>query len=439
MTITTEVNTVSHLSPAQSVIFNALHINEHQLLASALANLNAANWDELLALSQSHRLGPLLYQRFKQSDVRQMVPPEVLDVLAEKYKKNGYRNLSLYSELVKLTQLLNQANIPNIALKGAYLARFAYPDANLRSLRDLDLLVSESNAQLAYDLLLSKGYRTTSHGDAETHAHIGKHMPMLISPQGIHIEIHLKLITPYKAEKFQDNDTSLDWNALWNRRIERDLLGTKLAFLSPEDLLLHLCLHATVEHFFDVGPSALTDIVYLVQSNKINWHTFMSLTADAGWTGGVLPALDMAKRRLGAAIPAETLSAMGVETIQPEWRNATDQLIFVSPQDHKPSGSEGALRVMFNNGQLSERIRLLLGGVFANRTLIARDYPVKADSFLVYLYYPLRWWRLIHQGWKNISNYSEIKNKMRPYIEQRAELEKWLKSSSGETAHQIKP
>jgi hypothetical protein len=430
MTVAIEVNAASHLSPAQSVIFNALHISDNKLSASEVANLNSAHWGELLALSQSHRLGPLLYQRFKKSDVRQFVPDAVLEILCEKYKKNGYRNLNIYSELVKLTKLLNQANISSIALKGAYLARFAYPDANLRSLRDLDLLVPESDAQSAYELLLSQGYRTTSHGHAETHAHLGKHLPMLISPQGIHIEIHLRLITPFKAEKFQENNTSLDWDALWSRGIERDLLGTKLRFLSPEDLLLHLCLHATVEHYFDVGPSALTDIAYLLENHHIDWDRFTHLSTDTGWISGVLPALDMAKRRLGAAIPTSWLSAIGAESVQQEWRDAADLLIFVSPQDYKPKGSEKALRVVFSHGHMIERVGLLLRGIFAERALIARDYPVKPNSPLVFLYYPLRWWRLISQGISNLSNYSNIQSKMGPYMQQRAALEKWLTNSA---------
>ncbi|MFN7835850.1 MAG: nucleotidyltransferase family protein [Burkholderiaceae bacterium] len=417
-------NTPDKLS-VQQFILHALHIDQPNLMESA-ARLSAADWDETVRLANAHRLGPILHKRLSQSDIREALPDTVRQVFKVKYQRNSIRNLALYRELIRLTELLNAHGIPSLALKGAYLARFAYPEPNIRWLRDLDLLVPEAQVQVAFDLLVSQGYRQATGGHAHTHGETSKHLPMLIGPEGLAVELHLRLLSPHNADLVPVVPSHFAWDRLWSRRIERRVGETAVQFLCPTDLLLHLCLHATVEHHFNVGPLALADIVYLLQDEAFDWEDFLSMAESGAWQAGVLPALDMARRLLGAAVPDEAVQRLANGRDLRPWQASADYLLFSELADIHSVGGLRMAAVLFADGGIRHRLSLTWQGLFVSRQQIAREFTVDPASLRVFFYYPLRWWRLGKTTWQNLRQADARQTAVLPLVAHKARLDAWL-------------
>ena len=91
---------------------------------------------------RTHRLGPMLHSRLKQTALLQKVPEEIKAVLDKSFHISALRSLMLQRELLQLHKILTSADIPYVVLKGAYLAFHAYPNPAMKPMRDLDILVS---------------------------------------------------------------------------------------------------------------------------------------------------------------------------------------------------------------------------------------------------------------------------------------------------------
>jgi hypothetical protein len=373
---------------AQKFIFDALHLDTQLPETATAIQMQDADWDYLLIIAREHRLGAMLHHRLKRSDLAGVIPERVLTYLKAAHRKNALRSLVVYRELVKVTRLLEAQQIPSIALKGAYLARFAYPDPALRPMRDLDLLLKPEQVVRAFELLKECGYRVF---DAVPEAVFTdwKHLPPLIGPEGIGIELHNRLLD---SEPCPEHSTSFN-DELWTRSRLKTFGGIEVRFLCTEDLLLHLCIHATLHHHFNLGPLALVDVVELVETHSIDWSHFLSIVRQGGWERCALSLLYLARRNLGARIPDEVIDALGGQRGEAVWLKSAEYLMFLTLIEHRMVTDNG-IKVLYSS-RLSGKLHALLSAAFPPRLVIACEYPAQADSMKVFLYYPLRWQRLI--------------------------------------------
>ncbi len=370
---------------ARKLILDALH-RDHMLPdLAAVRRMRAEDWDELSRLARMHRLGPMLHDRLARGDLAEAVPQDVKDRLKAAHRKHSLRNLNIYRELVTVTRILDAAQIPSIALKGAFLAQFAYAEPGLRPMRDLDLLLRPEQAVQAFELLRAHGYRAMFEGAPEAYFADRIHLPPLTGPGGIGVELHHRLTPPGgDAAGFEDG--------LWARSISETVGGAPIRFLSAEGLLLHLCIHATLDHQLDLGPLALADVALLTERQAVDWPGFLGLVSGGNWQRCALSVLYLAKRHLGAKIPDEVIEALGGGEGEPAWLEAAEYLLFSDPGDHRLLDYD--VQEILYSGKFSERFLRLAGAVFPPRSVIARHFPVSAESPVAYLYYPRRWYRL---------------------------------------------
>lgn len=373
-------------SRAKGLILDALHLDCSLPDRAMAMRMQAEDWDEFSRLARMHRLGPMLHDRLNGSDLADAIPQEIREYLDAAHRKHTLRNLKIYRELVTVTQILDAGQIPSIALKGAFLARFAYARPGLRPMRDLDLLLRPERTVQAFELLREHGYRAMFEGSPEAYFADRIHLPPLIGPGGISVELHHRLTPPDRqAADFE--------NGLWARSISKAVGGAGVAFLCPEDTLLHLCIHATLDHQLDLGPLALGDVALLVEKHAIDWTDFLGLVSGCNWQRCVLSVLCLAKRHLGAKIPDEVMEALGGGADEPAWLAAAEYLLFSDPDDHKLLDYD--IQEILYSGKLSVRLSRLVSAAFPPRLVIARHFPVRADSPKAFFYYPRRWYRLI--------------------------------------------
>jgi phosphoglycolate phosphatase-like HAD superfamily hydrolase len=100
--------------------------------AERLAGVSAEEWRKVADLAQQHGVAQLLYHHLKPLYLAQ--PGEVVEELKQQYRQNALRNMPLHQELYKLLRLLQEKDIPVMALKGAYLTEGVYKNIALRGM-----------------------------------------------------------------------------------------------------------------------------------------------------------------------------------------------------------------------------------------------------------------------------------------------------------------
>lgn len=401
-------------TPARQLILDVLRMDG----ASPQVEMSEEDWAEFAELSRMHRLGPVLCHKLAGSDIA--MPQEVLDLLQKSRRSHAMRNLKLYRELVTVARLFDEEGISFLALKGAYLARFAYPDPGLRPMRDLDLLLEPDDALRAFELLVTHGYQSAFGGVPEAYFADRVHLPPLRGPGGISIELHHRLLPPGMPDVFVEG--------MLARCVRRPLGGLEIAFPCEEDMLLHLCIHAVLDHRLDLGPLALQDVALLADSGSIDWQDFLQRVRQGNWQRCVLPVLYLARRHLGMRVPDEIIAALGGGGDEAAWLGSAEYLLFSDSEQHK-SLDYGVQEIMYD-GRFLERLSKLAVAIFPPRTVIARHFPVDAGSPFAYLYYPARWFHLV--GTKLpllLAAHAGRKPSMRELARQRKAFDDWLKEA----------
>lgn len=233
------------------------------------------DWDEIVSLAVAHRVAPQLYRRCQQA--MGLEPPQLaLERLRRAHEASVRRSFTLVRNILRVNDVLSAAEIPWAALKGAFLGLHAYPEAALRPVRDLDILVDRERAADAAQLLLSGGFErlpgdTRSLGVALEQGR-GRHLPGLIEPAtGMVIELHTRLSDAGDGVAIRE----FSRRALADTKLY-EVLGKKIPFLTPHNNALHLIIHAALDHTFDNGPLTLTDIAYLSRLPDFDGDAFWS-------------------------------------------------------------------------------------------------------------------------------------------------------------------
>jgi hypothetical protein len=391
---------------------------------NSLAVLDDEEWATLMGMVGQHRLGPYLYWRLTRELDDRNVPQSVHAQLESQFRYSVLRSLNLQRELLQLHRILTDAGFPYIALKGAYLAFNCYPHAAMRPMRDLDLLVADDQALDVFNLLLDHGYQRDSKRQGDPHASLqaGKHLPPLFSPFGkVMIELHNRLSKP--DQQGEDQELPSTDEGLWSRRIVCELAGSSIPFLSPTDLLLHLCIHAVYDHIFDNGPLTISDLSLLIGKQDIDWQLFWQLAATGGWTKGCLLVLKITEHYGGSldiCWPGEDVESPSEELVQSS--------CILTLRDFNSRGDANLLGELGNLG-FSKKIKLLFRRIFPTRRSLSILYPAPQDSFRIFFYYPQNWFRLIRERGLSIMMSSQNK-KSRREADAISHLTSWLQHPS---------
>lgn len=266
----------------------------------AADRLEPTEWQALDRLAALHRLQPLLHAE-RGSD--EAVPNAIRDGWRAAHRFSAIQALAMRAALEECSALLEQAGHQPIALKGAWLARHAYPAPALRPMRDLDIWVPAEGVLSAYEVLLGCGYVMAEPPEMtlEEVVRLEKHMPVLLGPRGVVVELHHHLWEP--AGRLDHASPSADEAAIRGRAmVDSDGIRT----LAPQDTLAHLIVHAVYSHRLDCGPLLLTDIDFLLRAAPIDWPEFWAAAAAGNWQSGARLVLELVQTwRPGVSIELE--------------------------------------------------------------------------------------------------------------------------------------
>ena len=351
--------------------------------AARMHAIGRQEWPMLLHEAERHGLAPLLYRRIGSTGAQAAVPVQDWGRLRTLYLKSLARNMKMFHEVKNVLRLLTDAKIPVIALKGAYLAEGVYGDIALRPMGDVDLLVPKNRLALARKAMMDGGYREQMEGGysgIEAVCEISNHLMPLVGASGLVVEIHWTIENPMVPFR-------VDVDGLWERATPVRVGGVEIQGLSPEDLVLHLCLHAAAHHGFENGFRGICDLHQAIETSKgaFGWTELVGRSKSWGAKRTIALPLHLAGKWFGSEIPREVAEEFESETDFADMVAISEQLLC----ERAPGLSDNITRLWGGYG-LAGKIRHLVKRLFPGKNEIAATYPVPADSARIYAYYVLR-------------------------------------------------
>ncbi len=261
------------------------------------SGLNARDWLTLDHMAAQHRLQPLLHAQHRNNTA---IPATIAAGWRTAHRSAAIVTLAQAADLRATIGVLEAEGLAPIALKGAWLAHHAYPEAAQRPARDIDLLLDRASVLAAFELLQARGFALESSPEMAIPdiLRLDKHMPPLLAPNGTRIELHQHL---WEQDGRLDHASPVARDDQLRARAKRATDG--ILYPAGEDMLAHLIVHAVYSHRLDCGPLLLADVDFLLRQVAIDWPSFWSRCAQEGWQRGARLVLELVARyRTGSPI-----------------------------------------------------------------------------------------------------------------------------------------
>lgn len=278
---------------------------------------DAATARALIAAARPQGLIPLLYTALgaeSRPSADGCWPAEVLGALRREHHTSFARGVHQLDLLARVRSLLADRGLRALPLKGAAVAERLYASVAERPMSDVDLLVLDDWAA-SVRALEQDGLRLLERGD---------HASSFVDPasKGI-LELHHSITS---CPGFYP----LDRDGLWARSVPGHGQISRLP--SPEDLLVHLSLHAAFQHGLVLRLVQYLDFRRLLERNPPEVDAVLAIAARARAEAPLAAALEVARRTVGAPVPPRLEAALEAHLPHGIARlRQADALAFIEP------------------------------------------------------------------------------------------------------------
>jgi hypothetical protein len=254
----------------------------------------------------SYRLLPLLYRNLERLDVKSADQGRLQGI----YRHAWYANQRLIHAVGPGMQLLGDAGVPVVLLKGAALiASSTDGDVGVRPMEDVDVLVPAGDAMRAHDALTAGGWVCQESWDP-AHLYRWRHSSPYYGPGGAQIDLHWRPL-------YEPGSVGTLWEAVTPAR-----LGSKdvLVPSAPHQLVV------TAGHGLGWGPSSLrwiADCALLVRRlDDEGWDQLVDAAQAARLGSTVAAALGIVADALDLGLPRNPMVALRRQRSRPSERLA---------------------------------------------------------------------------------------------------------------------
>lgn len=249
------------------------------------------DWIYLLQTASHHGVMPLLYSSLNNT-CPEAIPQPLLSQLRQDFHVNFLHNIFLSKQLFKLLDLFAAHDIPAIPYKGPALASSVYGNLALRQFGDLDILIHHQDVQKAKKLLSSQGYHLISDLLWENH---------FVNEDGrVNVDLHWGITPSYFPFR-------LDFEDLWQRVEPLSLVNETIIHLSPEDLLIILCIQIAKDAWEKHEQLLkICDIDQLLRTHQaLNWQKVMEQASTWFIERPLFLGLFLSNELFGTVLPEE--------------------------------------------------------------------------------------------------------------------------------------
>ncbi|AGA92226.1 hypothetical protein Thimo_3569 [Thioflavicoccus mobilis 8321] len=412
------------LTPPQAGLLECLHVDAERPCAQTLAALEPDDWTTLERLAKASRVSYQVRRRLERADLKPLAPGDVMDRLQGTVQAQTARYLRRRATLAELLRACNAQALPVMVLKGAHLAELVYDSPAAREMSDVDLLFKPDDLPRATRLFKQLCY-AIPHDAQDLHelAPALKEYTLRHPRWGVSVDVHWSTTGD---ESLADELDQL----LWRRAERLDIAGTQARAMSREDLLLHLCYHASHQHHFaHVGLRPLADLAALCRLDPpLDWDAIAHRAEQWGWRRGTGLSLALAKHCLGAAVPSEVLDRLTPQGTNADvpYVAAIEAMLTESSNEHS---APGTLHRIWSAPTLARRVSVALERLLPPTSQLIVEFGLSDRQQL-----PPRAWLYLRRIGRLIPRYGrralEIARgdpRRLAELQRRQQLETWLK------------
>jgi len=298
-------------------VFGNIEFSEEDRLILSASNLSTVNnpgvdffagksfdWTYIINHGQFSYFAPALYlllKNLKKQQDYESIPQDYYLKLAGQYYTVAASNAELLVQISRISQILKEAGIEAIFLKGSGFLQNIYDDIGIRKIGDIDILVRKEKAKACRTLLISAGYKEEGHDSGRLH-----HDKFLLEKDLRRpIEIHWGLLHTIEEQR----KAKIDIEELFQDSIKINSLENPVSILSAEDSLAYRCIDLVDRH--SSSFQCLLDISAIIYHKDFDWDKLLRKAKDWQVNGLIYEGLDFARRRSGLAVPLEIMRNLG--------------------------------------------------------------------------------------------------------------------------------
>jgi hypothetical protein len=238
--------------------------------------------------------------------------PEIASLLDLHWRHNQARHRGLIQVAADITQRLEARQIPVVLLKGLHTATTYFPATATRPMADIDLLVAETDAAAAAEILSGAGLAPGAPGRRETHWHPVAGRARLRTLLFVHED------DPWSI----DLHHSLDQFVAAGAPLVRFDAAAPLQHVAPLPdfpaargldqplLLLHLAAHAG-GGLHNLTLLRLTELYLVIRQDeaagRLSWQDFINTGTAIEALGYAYPALTLCEALMPGTVPHQVL------------------------------------------------------------------------------------------------------------------------------------
>ena len=273
---------------------------------AAMRELTARGLDWPLAtqLAEWERASGVFWRRLQRIGT-EAIPREASEVLQRLALVADFRASFLERRLRETLAAFGQAGIGVVLLKGAALARWAYPSFAERPMGDVDLLVDPSRAQEAYEIARATGWRWHEELLPAERYERHHHLPPLHDASGVgtRLEVHTALLV--EGHPFRLSDAEV--------RGESELLADATCEVRVPGVahhLVHLAVHFGWSDMMRMGAWRTFRDLDVLMRGPVDWARFVDDVRRYRATSVGYWMLRLSRSLAGVAAPAEVEEAL---------------------------------------------------------------------------------------------------------------------------------
>ena len=251
------------------------------------------NLEQIASWLIEHGLGPLAYARC------QSTCPELTTYLQTDAFSATAENSMHWQNLKQMSAEFAAAELPFVLLKGAALADTVYGGRDRRTMSDVDLWLQRTDVERACGLMRNLGFHTAEKEEqplALQMMYDGEIQFYRTAWQQSLAEIHMSPFSGWWLKR----TASIDNKAIWSRKEHLDGWNSVIHQLSPEDTVIHVAVHMTINHqcgFWAIR--SLMDLALTTNTRTIDWETLAARVKDWRVNNAVWMALQLLQPLLG--------------------------------------------------------------------------------------------------------------------------------------------
>jgi hypothetical protein len=341
--------------------------------SSLLSQMDTEQWSMLIDEVNQQGIAPLFYTLLVNLNNSHKLEIPQKEKLHQTHISTAAKNMLILYETEMILAALQLSGIPAAGLKGIYLLENIYPDIGARSMSDVDLLVKKQDLPKCLAVMRELGYQTNAYFSLADKNIDTKHVPPMEKSGSPLVELHWTLLE-------EDEPFTIDADALWERVVPAKIANVHALALGLEDLILHLCLHMTYQHYLQLGLRGLLDIAMVIHKfyGDIDWNKLVEIAESWGAEKVAALTLKLVETQLKVPIPPEVFVSLLPEGIDPDLlENARRQLLERIPFNDRFTPD---LVELSSQKNLLSKVKIGLQRIFIPRLALARTYNVPPNS-----------------------------------------------------------